>query len=386
MSLLVYFQAILTGAGVGNAEASALATTLAWVIKDGVGMLGSLLFAYLCSDLFEINVKEWRLVADILCNVALTIDMLVSFLPNWFLELTSISSICKACCGLVAGATRARISAHFAHKGHLADVTAKESTQETAVTLLGLGLGLVITKVVADNKVIAWSMFFSLMILHQYANYELVRVLVLDTLNPQRIYLIVDNVQKNQLKDRSSSSLLPTPQDLVVIESIYRPIWLAFYGPQLGCSVAAVLNTLQNVSVVTAEPISVLWHRLLSAWGNEKFVIAIDMSCRPLILLEENSNEADYVKAYSIACYFMHSWTKLNKSVFECSSNITKCLQSITTSGASNGLFWYEKNVLRPGLGKYGWEVGEGKARLGEGTWRFCRSSPLSISSGKKEY
>lgn len=362
-----------------------MATTLAWVMKDGVGMLGSLLFAYLCSDLFEINVKEWRLVADILCNVALTVDMLVSFLPNWFLELTSISSICKACCGLVAGATRARISSHFAHKGHLADVTAKESTQETAVTLLGLGLGLIVTKVVADNKVFAWGLFFSLMVLHQYANYELVRVLVLDTLNPQRIYLIVDNVEKNRLKDRSTASLLPTPQDIAVTESIYRPIWLAFYGPQLGCSIAAVLNTLQNVSVATAEPIPVLWHRLLSVWENEKFVISIDMSCRPLILLEENSNEADYVKAYSIACYFMYSWTKLSSGMFVSSTNITKRVQSITTSGASDGLIWYEKNVLRPGLAKYGWEVGVGKARLGEGTWRFCRSSSYSIESDKKE-
>jgi len=62
-------------------------------------MIGSLIFAYLCSDLFEVDVKEWRLVADILCNAALTVDMLVSFLPGLFLELTSISSVCKACCG-----------------------------------------------------------------------------------------------------------------------------------------------------------------------------------------------------------------------------------------------------------------------------------------------
>ena len=34
-------QAILKGAGVGNAKASTVASTLAWVMKDGIGMLGT---------------------------------------------------------------------------------------------------------------------------------------------------------------------------------------------------------------------------------------------------------------------------------------------------------------------------------------------------------
>ena len=134
-------HSILTGAGVGNSEASVVASTIVWIMKDGVGMIGSLLFAYVFSDVFEINVKEWRLSADVLCNIALTVDMLISLFPSWFLELTSISSVCKACCGLVAGATRARISAHFAHKGHLADITAKESTQVRIILLCIIKLG-----------------------------------------------------------------------------------------------------------------------------------------------------------------------------------------------------------------------------------------------------
>ena len=118
-------EAFLTGAGVGNAQISALSTALAWIWRDGFGMMSSLLFAFFFAGVFEENVREWRLVADVLNNFALTLDMMIGIFPNYFLLLSSISSASKACCGIVAGATRARISAHFADEGALSDVTAK---------------------------------------------------------------------------------------------------------------------------------------------------------------------------------------------------------------------------------------------------------------------
>ena len=42
---LLCTQALLTGYGVGSAEASATSATLQWIIKDGTGMFGGMLFA-----------------------------------------------------------------------------------------------------------------------------------------------------------------------------------------------------------------------------------------------------------------------------------------------------------------------------------------------------
>lgn len=39
-------QAILKGVGVGNAEAAPLAAAITWVLKDGTGMIGRILFAW----------------------------------------------------------------------------------------------------------------------------------------------------------------------------------------------------------------------------------------------------------------------------------------------------------------------------------------------------
>lgn len=57
-------KAILEGLGVGRADATSLSATLAWIVRDGVSMLGSLLFTSLSSSTFGQNVKSWRYFAD----------------------------------------------------------------------------------------------------------------------------------------------------------------------------------------------------------------------------------------------------------------------------------------------------------------------------------
>jgi hypothetical protein len=53
-----------------------------------------------------------------------------------------------------------------------ADVSAKESCQETAVTLLGIVGGLVFASHIAEHAAVAWQVFTALTLLHVYANYQ----------------------------------------------------------------------------------------------------------------------------------------------------------------------------------------------------------------------
>ena len=86
-------KSVLQGAGVGSAEATPLAAAFIWVFKDGIGMIGSLFFAYSFSDYFEMYTKEWRLMADVLNNVGLTLDLMTSLFPEYYLLLTSVSTL-----------------------------------------------------------------------------------------------------------------------------------------------------------------------------------------------------------------------------------------------------------------------------------------------------
>ena len=74
-------------------------------------MIGGLLFSYVASPHFDAHVKEFRLLADVLNDVGLTLDMalplLMSYELSWlgspYLVLTSCSTLCKVACGICAG-------------------------------------------------------------------------------------------------------------------------------------------------------------------------------------------------------------------------------------------------------------------------------------------
>ena len=107
-----------------------------WAVRDGLGMLGGLLFSYVASPHFDAHVKEFRLLADILNADGLTLyvalpliltwvssssspswsgslpipfgpwySTLSFYLPSLHLVLTSASTLCKVACGMAAGAT-----------------------------------------------------------------------------------------------------------------------------------------------------------------------------------------------------------------------------------------------------------------------------------------
>uniref|UniRef100_A0A7S4HQR9 Uncharacterized protein n=2 Tax=Odontella aurita TaxID=265563 RepID=A0A7S4HQR9_9STRA len=217
--LVVSTSAVLTAAGVGDAEATAMSAAAAWALRDGLGMIGGLLFSYFASRDFDSRVKEWRLFADVVNDVGLTLDMVAPYFgKGGVLYVTSLATVCKSMCGISAGATKASITHHFSVRGNMADLSAKEGTQETLVSLLGMILGVALarylhrleTSSVCDGgaeddssacdesgwnaMVVSWSIFVALTILHVWANYHGVKLLRLRSLNRQRAEVALRDV------------------------------------------------------------------------------------------------------------------------------------------------------------------------------------------------
>jgi hypothetical protein len=190
---VVATKAVLQGAGVGNPQANALSAAVQWAIRDGTGMVGGLLYSYQCSVYFDSHALECRwLLADVSNDVALTCDMLMPHLSGqWYVGAALISTLGKTMCGITAGATKGRITHHFArHSNNMADLTAKESTQETLVSLLGMiGGVLVANGLEQTHHVVIWTwiFFIFLTLFHIWANYMAVLVVKLTTLNPERV-------------------------------------------------------------------------------------------------------------------------------------------------------------------------------------------------------
>ena len=184
-------QAILEGYGVGDASASAASATLTSMVRDGVSMFGGIVFAWLGAAAFGLRVKQFRLFADVINDVGMTIELLSPLYPQHFLLLACVGSLCRTLCGIAAGATRASLMAHFALTSNISDISAKEGIQETAVTLLGLLAGWQVVEALKGDLRLTWLTFVLLTAVHVWANVMAMRCLVLTALDRQRADLCI---------------------------------------------------------------------------------------------------------------------------------------------------------------------------------------------------
>lgn len=191
-------RGLLRAYGVGDETASASAATLTWVARDGFGMIAGLWLAWAGARSFGANVKAWRLFADVANDSALVADLIAPTLAPgpWFVPLVCVSSALKAWCGVAAGATRAVITQHLALAVEdIADVQAKEGSQETGVTLLGMALGTLLVR--QESPTLDWIMFWGLTVLHIWANLRAVRSLKMRDLNLSRLAVQCSHLATN---------------------------------------------------------------------------------------------------------------------------------------------------------------------------------------------
>lgn len=102
-----------------------MAASLNWVIKDGIGQLGGVVFASVVSNRFDADPKRWRFLAAVSMHSASFVELLTPLFPGYFLPLASIANVGKNISYLAASASRAAIHKSFAERENLADVTAK---------------------------------------------------------------------------------------------------------------------------------------------------------------------------------------------------------------------------------------------------------------------
>nr|XP_035971242.1 RUS family member 1 isoform X3 [Halichoerus grypus] len=213
-------HAVLLGIGVGNAKASVSAATATWLVKDSTGMLGRIIFAW------------WKgLFADILNDVAMFLEIMAPIYPIFFTVTVCASNLAKCIVSVAGGATRAALTMHQARRNNMADVSAKDSSQETLVNLAGLLVSLLMLPLVSACPSFSLSCFFFLTALHIYANYRAVRALVLETLNEGRLRLVLKHfLQRGEVLGPTSANHM-------------EPLWTGFW-PSLSLSLGVPLHRL----------------------------------------------------------------------------------------------------------------------------------------------
>ncbi|ETE66462.1 hypothetical protein L345_07770, partial [Ophiophagus hannah] len=171
-------QAVLKGVGVGDETSTVAAATVTWILKGGPRLNFS-------RSKLDCDAKQWRvtfsippfrLFADVLNDVAI------------FMEICIV--------GVAGGATRAALTMHQARRDNMADVSAKDGSQETLVNLAGLLFSLFLIPIVVDNLLLTYALYALFTILHLYANYQAVRAVCMETVNRARLHLVLQHYLK----------------------------------------------------------------------------------------------------------------------------------------------------------------------------------------------
>ncbi|KAF3846111.1 hypothetical protein F7725_003189 [Dissostichus mawsoni] len=172
--------------GVGNQEATVAAATVTWLLRDGTGMLGRILFAWQKGSKLDSEAKKWRLFADVLNDIAMFMEISAPYFPACFTLI--VGRRCDQSC----------LTVHQARRDNMADISAKDGSQETLVNLAGLLISLILIPLVTDNPILTLSLFFFFTILHLFANYKAVRAVVMDTFNEARLSIVLQQYLRNK--------------------------------------------------------------------------------------------------------------------------------------------------------------------------------------------
>ncbi|XP_027187356.1 protein root UVB sensitive 3 isoform X2 [Cicer arietinum] len=161
-------QALLSAIGVGEKSATVIGATFQWFLRDLTGMLGGILFTFYQGSNLDSNAKMWRLVADLMNDLGMLMDLISPLFPSAFVFIVCLGSISRSFTGVASGATRAALTQHFALQDNAADISAKEGSQETVATMIGMALGMLVARITIGHPLAIWFSFLSLTLFHMY--------------------------------------------------------------------------------------------------------------------------------------------------------------------------------------------------------------------------
>ncbi|KAG0024936.1 hypothetical protein BGZ81_007537 [Podila clonocystis] len=300
VTAVISTQSLLFAMGLG-AGSIPMAAALNWIIKDGLGQLGGVVYASFVSDKFDSEPKRFRFQATVAMQGANVLELLTPLWPGSFLAIASISNIGKNMAWLASSATRAQMNKTFALRDNLGDITGKSGSQTTAAGLVGTGLGVVIAALMShvseDPTVLPLIpmclTFLPFSIFNIYSNYKSSYYVTTPSLNVPRTETVFYNVLKDLVlegkKDISGGSkdkhsvagliqtldrLVPTPKS-VAHEEVFVT---AFRSPfKVGIEIEPVIGRFAGQGEGTEILDKAL--RQTDFIQDEKYYLMVDDSC-----------------------------------------------------------------------------------------------------------
>ncbi|XP_065046770.1 protein root UVB sensitive 6-like isoform X2 [Musa acuminata AAA Group] len=214
-------RTLLSSVGVSKNRATSGAIAINWILKDGAGRIGKMLFARQGKK-FDYDLKQLRFAGDLLMELGAGVELATAAVPHLFLPLACAANVVKNVAAVTSTSTRTPIYKAYAKGENIGDVTAKGESVGNMADLLGTGLCILISK--RNPSLVASFAFLSCG--YVFSAYQEVKSIVLNTLNRARFTVAVDSFIKTghvpSLKEGNSK------------ENIFRPPWSKHTSVVLG--------------------------------------------------------------------------------------------------------------------------------------------------------
>lgn len=331
-------QGLLLAVGVGRQSAAPLAAALQWVIRDGLGRAGRMVFSQVGNG-FDAETKQYRLMAALVLNMSCALESLTPAVPNLFLPLACFANMAKGASTVAAASTRSAIYRSFMRAENLGEITAKQETVGVIGDLLGTAVGIILSRATAASRNLSASAFVTVSLAHLYSVYHEIRGMQLGTLNRQRAHMLI--------KYYLDQGKVPNLRDGNRNERIVNRPWLdSLHAPNID------LGARLHDCAPDAEALQYL----LRLYRNERYLFTYE-DTRMKIVLRNDAKSHDCLKAFLQADYFWNRYlqggerTSRNRLLVEESYRFAnKNFEAFVRDANQNG--WVTDSVLLRPIGR----------------------------------
>ncbi|XP_040949746.1 protein root UVB sensitive 6 isoform X1 [Gossypium hirsutum] len=117
-------QTLLNSVGISRNSATPGAVAINWILKDGAGRVGKMLFSRQ-GNKFDYDLKQLRFAGDLLMELGAGVELATASVPHLFLPLACVANVLKNVAAVTSTSTRTPIYKAFAKGENIGDVTAK---------------------------------------------------------------------------------------------------------------------------------------------------------------------------------------------------------------------------------------------------------------------
>jgi hypothetical protein len=279
-AMVLSTQALLHAAlGISIVNSSALSAGINWVIKDGVGQLGGILFASKIGRTkgLDTDPKKWRMLSAMAMDISTFMEICTPLFPGYFLLIASIANVGKNIGFLSASASKAALhqSLQSDSSHNLADLTAKSGSQAILASLVGTTVGIGLSTIIGSDFASVAAGFVVLSGIHEGCTYQALKAVRLRSFSRHRMHLLLDNfVHQRQINKKAVKDSVLSPEDVSKFESFFPLFtpdnshkWL-----KIGCSLREISldsRTIQQIMRIDEKYVMTMVPHGSSPFGHQ---------------------------------------------------------------------------------------------------------------------